>query len=45
MSGHIQALADAGRQHEVGLVRGGWRSSVDRRLAWIRARATHLVGG
>jgi aminoglycoside phosphotransferase (APT) family kinase protein len=45
MRRHIQALADAGSQHEVELVRGTWRTSADRQLTWIRANAARLVSG
>ena len=43
MRRHIQALADAGSHHEVNLVRGGWRESAERQLAWIRANTARLV--
>ena len=45
MQRHIQALADAGSQHEVDLVTGGWRNSVDRQIAWIRTNTARLVSG
>jgi aminoglycoside phosphotransferase (APT) family kinase protein len=44
MQRHILALADADSQHEVDLVSRGWRTSVDRQIAWIRANAARLVG-
>ena len=45
MRRHIQALADAGSQHEVDLVTGGWRNSADRQIAWIRTNTARLVSG
>jgi hypothetical protein len=45
MQRHIQALADAGSHHEGDLVRGGWRTSADRQIAWIRTNTARLVSG
>ena len=45
MRRHIQSLADAGSQHEVDLVTGGWRNSADRQIAWIRTNTARLVSG
>ena len=45
MRRHIQALADAGSQHEVDLVTGGWRTSAERQIAWIRTNTARLVSG
>ncbi|MBA3946590.1 MAG: hypothetical protein H0X37_18750 [Herpetosiphonaceae bacterium] len=45
MRRHIQALADAASQHEVGFVTGNWRTSVDRQRAWIRTNTARLVSG
>lgn len=45
MRRHIQALADAGSQHEVDLVTGGWRNRADRQIAWIRTNTARLVSG
>ncbi len=45
MRRRIQALADAGSQHEVDLVTGGWRTSADRQIAWIRTNTARLVSG
>ena len=45
MRRHIQALADAGSQHEVDLVTGGWRNSAERQIAWIRTNTARLVSG
>lgn len=45
MRRHIQALADAGSQHEVDLVTGGWCNSVDQQIAWIRTNTARLVSG
>lgn len=45
MRHHIQTLAEAGSQHEVKLIVGGWRASVDRQIAWIRTTTARLVSG
>jgi Ser/Thr protein kinase RdoA (MazF antagonist) len=45
MNRHIQALADAGSHHEVDLVTGGWRTSADQQLAWLRTNTARLVSG
>src|SRR5918911_1629843 len=38
-------LAYAGSQHEVDLVRGGWRNSAERQIAWMRTNTARLVSG
>ncbi len=43
MRRHILSLADAGSQHEVDLVTGGWRESAERQIAWIRTNTAGLV--
>ena len=45
MRRRIRALAEAGSQHEVDLVTGGWRNSADRQIAWILTNTARLVGG
>ena len=45
MRRHIQALADAGSRHEVDLVTGGWRTSADQQLAWLRTNTARIVSG
>jgi aminoglycoside phosphotransferase (APT) family kinase protein len=45
MNNRIQSLADAGNQHEVNLVKGGWRTSADQQITWIRTNMARLVGG